>query len=245
MNVRHFVRQSARRFGIDIVRYAPQSHALARRALLLRTYGVDTVLDVGANSGQYGRQLRDLGYGGLIISFEPLRDAYALLQRHAGADPSWTAHNFALGSESRSASINVAANSFSSSLLGMLPAHLDAAPQSAYCGKEAIDVRTLDAIFPTLGVDRQHVWLKVDTQGFEKHVLLGADRSLARIDTVQLEMSLLPLYEGEASFLELYEHMLRRGCEMVSIEPGFVDRRTGRLMQVDGIFHRGTPPAPV
>jgi FkbM family methyltransferase len=238
MSLKHFVRRSVRRFGYDLVRYAPQSHALARRALLLRTYGIETVLDVGANAGQYGRQLRDIGYRGSIISFEPLHDAYAELQNRASADAAWQAFNVGLGRQNGSAQINVAANSYSSSVLGMLPAHLEAAPQSAYRGREEIEVRTLDSMLPRLCPQPRRMWLKIDTQGFERYVLDGAEASLRRIDTVQLEMSLLPLYDGEASFLELYEHLLRRGYEMVSIEPGFVDTRSGRLLQVDGIFHR-------
>ena len=238
MSVRHFVRQAARRLGLDIVRYSPQSHPLARRRLLLSTYRIDTVFDVGANIGQYGRQLRELGYRGRIISFEPLHDAYVRLEQSASADDGWDVFNFALGSENSRADINVAANSQSSSMLAMLPAHLEAAPQSAYRGTEAIEIRTLDSMYASLCPTPGRVLLKVDTQGFEKRVLEGAERSLAQIDTVQLEMSLLPLYDGEASFVELYEHMQRRGYDLVSIEPGFVDARSGRLMQVDGIFHR-------
>lgn len=64
-------------------------------------------------------------------------------------------------------------------------------------------------------------------------------QSLPKIELVQLEMPLTPLYEGESSFSELYDVMRHEGYSLVGLESGCNDPRTGRVLQVDGTFHRG------
>ena len=80
--------------------------------------------------------------------------------------------------------------------------------------------------------------MKVDTQGYESKVLQGAEKSLEQIDTVQMEMSLVPLYEGELLLHDMCMLMSEKGYSLVAIETGFSDPNSGQLLQVDGIFHR-------
>ena len=134
--------------------------------------------------------------------------------------------------------INIAGNSYSSSLLDMLPSHVKSAPKSKYIGKEVIDIRKLDSLFENLCSATKNIYMKIDTQGFERRVLKGAENSLAHIDTVQMEMSLVPLYDGELLFNELYSLMNSKGYVLLSIENGFSDPISNQLLQVDGIFHR-------
>src|SRR2546430_1727331 len=66
-------------------------HFLQRRLTLMKKSGIDLVIDVGANQGQFARTMRDqLGYRGRIVSFEPLTHAFAALLRTAAGDPSWS-----------------------------------------------------------------------------------------------------------------------------------------------------------
>lgn len=234
---KHEVRKLLWKLGIDVTRASESG--TARLGKLLRRYEVDLVLDVGANRGQYGSLLREqAGYRGRIVSFEPLSAPFEALAAHARADGRWEAHRVALGDKDGTETIHVAGNSYSSSLLEMLPAHADAAPGSAYVGAETITVRTLDGWFPELHRGEKNVYLKIDTQGFEAHVLRGARASLAQIPTVQLELSLVPLYAGQKLFDEMVALMREQGYRMVSVEPGFADPRTGELLQADGIFRR-------
>ena len=206
---------------------------------LLRSYSIKTVLDIGANTGQFADHIRnDLGYTNKIISFEPLSSAFALLKAKADKDPYWDVFNVALGDVEGESEINIAGNSYSSSLLDMLPSHLKSAPDSNYTGKEAIAVKTLDTIFDSFDVKTGEIYMKIDTQGFESKVLQGAEKTLQRIHTVQMEMSLVPLYEGELLFDELYSLMKANGYRLVAILPGFSDKNSGQLLQIDGIFHR-------
>jgi FkbM family methyltransferase len=238
MWLRKLIHRIARGIGYDIVGYQPRKHPLARRTKLLESYNINLVLDVGANIGQYGQELREIGYKGKIISFEPLSMAYKVLSDTTKSDDLWVAHNFALGDKEDSAMINVAGNSYSSSLLDILPSHLKSAPESKFIGKEEIQTKTLDSIFPSIHTKTDNVYLKIDTQGFEKNVLKGAGNSLHNIDTIQLEMSLTPLYKDELSFIDMYQLLYQKGYRLVAVEPGFTDEDTGQLLQIDGIFHR-------
>ena len=159
-------------------------------------------------------------------------------ERRASADPLWRIHRMAVGDRDGVATLNLAGNSLSSSLLEMLPAHADSAPESAYVGTEAVPTRRLDGLFESLATAGNAVFLKIDTQGFERQVLEGAAGCLDRIATLQVEMSLVPLYAGAPSFDELLTTLASRGYELVGLEPGFAEPATGRLLQADGLFHR-------
>lgn len=239
MRLKQELRRLARRAGYDVTPFDAKWSPARRRGHLLGFLAVDVVLDVGANAGQYGGELRsDLGYRGRICSFEPLGHAYRDLRTRAADDPAWQTFNFALGDEAGRFTINVADNAESSSILEMLPAHAEAAPESRFVGTEEIEVKRLDEIFDEVARPGDRVWLKIDTQGFERRVLRGAEPTLPRIDTVQVEMSLMPLYEGDTGFFELSRLLVDQGYELFGLEPGFSDPRSGRLLQVDGIFHR-------
>ena len=231
------------RAGLDLVRHRPVPRHLARRAHLLSRFGVTVVLDVGANAGIYAGELRRIGYRGRIVSFEPLSSAFAALAAQAARDPAWEAVNAALGAEQGQAVLNVAANSWSSSLRPMLDVHLAAAPESRFVAEETVRMETLDAVFERYVRPDDRVWLKIDTQGHERYVLAGAAASLPRIDTIELEMSPVGLYEGEALFTEMFEWLAARGYHCVHLHPGLVDPADERLLSLDGCFHR-TPPVP-
>jgi len=226
------------RAGIDVVRHRPVPAHLQRRAHLLSRFGVTVVLDVGANTGIYARELRQIGYRGRIVSFEPLSSAYAALAAHAASDPAWEAVNVAMGAQPGEAVLNVAGNSWSSSVRPMLDAHLSAAPESRYVGTETVRMETIDAVFGRYVRPDDRVWLKIDTQGHERDVLAGAAASLPRIETLQVEMSPVRLYEGEALFTEMYDWLAARGYACVHLEPGLIDPADERLLSLDGYFHR-------
>jgi FkbM family methyltransferase len=198
------------------------------------------VLDVGANTGQYGLLVRSCGHLGPIVSFEPLAAAYEKLTACAASDPLWTvAQRTALGSRVSHATINVAGNSVSSSLLAMSARHLEAEPRSAFIGTEIIDVVALDDCFSRYVAATRGGFLKVDTQGYEMEVLRGAHRSLSEsIDVVQIELSLVPLYEGQPLMLDICNLLKSYGFNLRHIIPGLKHPVSGALLQLDGIFAR-------
>jgi len=238
MNIKHRIKRILWKFGYDISRF-DFNHPVARRKTLLKSYNIQLVLDVGANIGQFSEQMRqDIGYTGAIISFEPLSSEFKLLKEKADNDNNWKAFNYALGDIEQKSTIHIAGNSYSSSILNMLESHEKSAPESKYTGQEIINVKTLDNVMNELSIDETNIYLKIDTQGFESKVLKGAEMSLDRINTVQLEMSLVPLYKDELLFDELYKILYSKGYTLVSLEPGFSDSNSGQMLQCDGIFHR-------
>jgi len=206
-------------------------------ARTLAARGDDTVLDIGANVGQYGLGLRRSGYDGRIISCEPLSGAYAELERRAHRDPHWHPVNAAVGREPGEVDIHVAANSYSSSILEMTQAHLDGAPDSAYVAVERVTVTTVAEVVERFGVDPARTLLKIDTQGYEAEVLAGAGDLLATFDALQLEVSFVELYEGQQLAEETIAVLREHGYRLQSLETGFSDP-SGRLLQADVLVVR-------
>jgi len=239
MRIAQTVRELLWKAGYDISHYNPTLHPLTRKIRLLKSCGIDLVLDVGANRGQFALQMRRVfGYAGRIVSFEPLSSAYKALSVNAQGDANWKVMKCALGDKDGEMKINISANSCSSSLLDIMPSHLDLAPSAKYTGTEVTEVRTLDSLMPTISSGNENIYLKMDAQGYESKIMAGARVSLDRIGTIQLEMSLIPLYRGEAPFGEMYALLTEKGYSLVDISATLADERTGQLLQVDGVFRR-------
>jgi FkbM family methyltransferase len=237
-----FVQNVLRRLGYELHPY-PAPVVLEpedrRRARLIASRAITLLLDVGANTGQFAEKVRATDYRGRIVSFEPLAGAYAQLSERSASDEAWQARRTALGEENGSVDMNVAGNLTSSSLLPMGLRHLESAPQSEYVGTETVATARLESIWEELARPDDRVWLKLDVQGYELHVLRGAESVLDRIDVVQAEMALQHLYEGDSSWRELVAWLEERGFRLAGLEPGFEDPQSGELLQADGIFVRG------
>ncbi len=208
------------------------------RINLLKHFNIDTILDVGANTGQYAYYTRKLGYKNNIISFEPLSSAFSILEKFAKKDSRWQVENAALGDFDGQIEINISLNSQSSSILDMMPEHVKSAPDSVYEGKEQVNIYKLDSIINNYPVDLEKTFLKIDVQGFEQKVLEGAEKALKSIRGLQLELSMIELYKGETLITEMLNIVSDLGFNIYSLEPGFYDKISGQLLQVDGIFYR-------
>jgi FkbM family methyltransferase len=204
----------------------------------LKMNNIQTVLDVGANTGQYGLGLRKAGYKGRILSFEPANMAYHDLKIKALNDKSWQTFNFALGEANGYSSIHISGHSPSSSILPMTLLHINASPGSEYLREEEIEIKTLDSIYDSLGIKSENVFLKVDTQGYEKKVLDGAMKTLSLIKGIQLELSANELYEGEEIYYSICRFIEERNFRLVRIIPGFTHKATHEMLQFDALFFR-------
>ena len=237
MSLRQKLREWLRGRGYDIHRYALELDPAERRRRMLNAAGIDWVLDVGANEGQYASELRRMGYRGRIVSFEPIQEVGVRLRANMAGDEGWEFRALALGAEDGTAPIQVGAETATSSLLKPSDYLVERASHARSVRTEEVKVARLDTIFDPAWRGRR-LWLKLDTQGFEMNVLRGATASLAEVGMVQLELSLRPLYVGEPGFLEVAAWLAERGLELVGLEPGFVEASTGRLLQSDVFFAR-------
>jgi FkbM family methyltransferase len=234
----YLIKRLMRKLGIEIKRYCVNTCDDAKLKRILDRYDIDLVLDVGANSGQYGQKLRHIGYRGNILSFEPLSSAFSQLLHKSRRDAFWSiAPRMAIGNTDGEATINISKNSFSSSMLSILPGHIQAAPESNYIGTEKVPIKTLDALWGSvIPMQFKSVYLKIDVQGYEHFVLEGATRIMSCIRGIQTELSLVPLYEGQKLFDEMIRYLTGFGFEFYSILSGFIDPDTARTLQFDGVF---------
>ena len=232
-----FLKTIARRFGHDIL-HVPTDPIVRQWLDLMHTNQIDLVFDVGANVGQYARRIRALGYAGDIVSFEPMADAYAELRAQASADPRWQTVQTGIGDHDGTGLINVSTNSYSSSLLAMLPLHTDSAPEAVYVRQEPICLQRLDSLIDQFYQPGQNLYVKIDTQGFERQVFDGSRRAFDKIRGFQMELSLQPLYEGETLMQEMLNLLRAEGYTLKLIEGGHKNYETGELLQIEGYFFR-------
>lgn len=225
--------------GIEAHRYHPSSSPLARLMAALSHFNIDLVFDVGANEGQFANELRAGGYSERIVSFEPLSAAYRRLVQTSSDDTAWHVHpRCALGSATGEIELNISGNSVSSSILAMLPTHSKAAPESAYLGRETAPLTTLDQVAPPYLAGANAPFLKIDTQGYEWQVLDGAHATLPMVRGILMELSLVPLYEGQQLWRESIERLEAEGFVLWALQPVFIDPANGRTLQWDGLFFR-------
>jgi FkbM family methyltransferase len=236
------VRPILQRAGVNVTRYTGEPdprYPPVLRNRWLTDLGVNLVLDVGANAGQYVADIRQYGYRGKIISFEPLSSAFEQLKRTSAADGAWEVHHTAIGDSPGEATLNVAGNSTSSSLLPMMESHRSVAPESNYTGGETVQIQTLDGIGSRMIRPQDVVWLKADVQGYELAVLRGAKTLLPRVVGIECEMSLIPLYEGEELIDRVIHEIADIGFRLAMVTEAFYDHRSGRSLQLNGVFLRG------
>ena len=154
----------------------PRSNGQPGLMEFLESRDIDVVFDVGANEGFFGEFLRQEGYRGLIVSFEPLDQVFGALERRASGDSGWEVHRVGLGDTPGAAVINVSEASVFSSLLPHRDAALSFDARSAPERTEKITLDTLDSFAGRFAGRR--CFLKIDTQGYEHQVLCGATATL-------------------------------------------------------------------
>jgi FkbM family methyltransferase len=214
-----------------------------RMATLLAENKVETVLDVGANKGQFGSELVDNDYRGQVVSFEPLPDAHeklvAAANKARAKGKNWiVAPPVAVGAVAKETQFHIAENSISSSLLQMQDLHLDAAPNSRFVRDITVNVRPLHELVDALGIHSNRLFLKIDTQGTEPDVIEGAMPIMDRIVGIKTELSLVELYGGQNLYHKIDALIRDLGFTLWDVVPVFRNLTTGRLLQFDGIYFR-------
>ncbi len=232
------LRRILQRAGFDVRRHDALGSPNLLRRRVLEFHRIELVIDGGANVGQYASKLREHGYAGEIVSFEPASAAFERLERTARGDPRWSCRQEGLAAQRGSGELRLAANSVSSSLLDATPALLACVPGARQAASETVRLVRLDDLAAELGIARRPTLLKLDLQGYELEALRGAQASLATLALVEVEQSLLPLYEGDPTFEQLLEFMRSRRFRVVSIEPNTLDPRSHHVIEVNAMFAR-------
>lgn len=238
-SMKKILRNLAKNFGLEVHRLNSATSYSTQIFSACNKVHANIVFDVGANIGQFAQDLRAVGFAGKIISFEPLTSAYPKLVLAAKRDCSWFIHpRTAIGDVNGEIDINISGNLVSSSILPMMPMHSSAALDSVYVSKERTPITRLDSIADQYLSNDSRLFLKIDTQGYEWHVLDGATNTLMLTHCILIEISLVPLYEGQRLWDDVLDRMKSLGFTLWAIQRGFTDPASGRTLQLDVIFLR-------
>src|SRR5919199_4404161 len=166
-----------------------------------------TVLDVGANVGQFTVAAAKLFPKVQIHDFEPVPECAQTLQKNVAGLGNITVYPFALGDSEGEVAFHI--NSYSlekSSVLPLAHGHLQAFPEAQETKEIMVKVSTLDKVFANVEF-QEPTLLKLDVQGYEPYILRGGVETLKRLDYVVLETSFKPMYEGEVLFMDIVRIM--------------------------------------
>lgn len=210
-SIRDWIRAWARRSrGLEILKIPNLGGFLNHRRC-------DLVIDVGANIGQFGEEVRKLDYKGKLLSYEPLGECFEQLKLKAARDGAWDVRNIALGGHPHQTEINVSKHTVYSSIRELSAVGAQFGADAQVTSKQVIQVTTLDLEMAQSKAERP--FLKIDTQGFEREVLKGAAETLKRCVGVQLELPVDNLYEGVWSFSEAVQFMEKLGFTPAQLLP--------------------------
>jgi FkbM family methyltransferase len=243
--LKELIKNSAKHLGLSISRFPPSDNPPRMRKILMDEFQIDLVLDVGANEGQYAREIREFGYNGRLVSFEPLSAAFEKLKPQAEREAMWEIHNVGLGSEAGESKLYV--DSVFSSLLPLNQSHPTPELWPSRMDKvETIRVATLDGLSDGIFRGGENCWLKIDVQGFELKVLEGARQTLGKVRAIEVEVSLSELYTGQAMMLDVLNFLKGYGFDAINLRPCFGDMPRARTLQLDLILSssNGGPTAP-
>lgn len=237
----NLLRALANRLGYDLFRHARQARIETHLAALLPHLGINVVVDAGANVGQYGRNLRALGYRGRIISYEPLAEVHRALEQAARGDDTWITRPMALGREAGRATIRMSPDTSWSSLRGFSDyGKRRFTEQDRDATTEEIEVVRLDADLPALIADiaDPRIYLKMDTQGFDLEVFGGAEGVLAHIQGLQSEVAFQQIYDEVPNYRTALETFEDAGFAVTGLFSVKRDRKTLHMIEMDCVMRR-------
>ncbi|MCQ9134166.1 FkbM family methyltransferase [Streptomyces hilarionis] len=228
-------RRDERKVQLAAAEYLCTQHVTA----MLELYGVNCVFDVGANTGQYAKRLRTLGYSGRIVSFEPTSETFARLEKAAADDPAWQVYQCGLGREETTAEIHTGWKTMNS-LLSASDYGKGRYSRFAQGATEEIRVRRLaDVMDEALeGIAEPRPFLKMDTQGYDLEVFAGGGERIAQFVGMQSEVAVLKLYEGSPGMGEAVAAYEAAGFGITGMYPVTREATTGRVIEFDCVMMR-------
>ena len=212
--LRHWARRLAWRLGYDVRPFVAMRDPFLRLAALCAHLEVSLVIDAGANGGLWVSDLREAGYQGRVASFEPDPSASAALAARASADPAWTAYPIGLGASRGTVELRLTDDSHFNSFLPQAEPIEQTATRVVHLAR----VERLDEILEVAPGER--IFLKVDVQGYELPVLEGASGIMDRVVGAQVEVSLIPLYEGQPSIRQVISRLESDGLRVAGVING-------------------------
>jgi FkbM family methyltransferase len=220
--------------GVEVKRSQMQGQ---RRGGWLRSLGVRSVIDVGANTGQFATYVAALLPDATIYSIEPLPDCVAQLELLKRKGYKLRVFPYACGASSSVGQFHRSEFSASSSLLPMARRHKELFPFTANGTIIQTQVRRLDDLVTSEDIPAP-LLVKLDVQGFEDRVIHGGKATLARAVVVLTEINFEPLYEQQADFESTYRLLVECGFEFRGMWEQYLNTKTGCPVFGDALFTR-------
>lgn len=198
-------------------------------------YKFETIIDIGANKGQFAARFRVLFPEAWIYSFEPIPEVYDQLSKLFELDAKFKAFNLGLGKQS--GTIDFFQNEFSdsSSALPMKSLHKENFPFTVKEKQIQIKVECLDEVMNSIPVSKP-LLVKIDVQGFEEMVILGGENTIKNASVIIVEVSFCELYEDQIYFNTIYDHFQRLGFTYRGNYGQLLSPIDGSVLQADAIF---------
>lgn len=243
IGIKKLVRTALNRCGIE-VRIARNVRAANRKAWeerwaeqwrFAQRYDIRTVIDVGANTGQFARMIRRVFPDARLLCFEPLKECFRALEQGLAALPPAKGFHLALGSKTNTVEMHRSNFTPSSSILTMADLHKEEWPQSACHSPERVNVARLDDVLVGEDVVRD-VLIKVDVQGYEGEVIRGGEQAIRNAAVAVIETSFRELYNGQPLFDDVYRMMRDLGFAYCGSADQHASHRNGEVMFADAIF---------
>jgi FkbM family methyltransferase len=244
MALTQLLKSGVRHFGYDIIQHPMPDWYLLRAGLseLFETLQINCVIDVGANYGQYGDFLRQIGYKGRIVSFEPVSASFKRLSERTKNSSGWQAYNLAVGATNDVLEMHVMKQDQFSSLLPINSfGNSQFTKEAAVTHTERVNIVPLDSMKDeiTAGLEEPRIYLKMDTQGYDLHVMEGAKTLLPQVLGLQSEISLQPIYTGMPDYLTSFSRLNQLGFSITSLIPVSRDKNL-RVIEFDCLMVRNS-----
>tara|TARA_B100000575_G_scaffold285259_1_gene280322 strand:+ start:267 stop:989 length:723 start_codon:yes stop_codon:yes gene_type:complete len=205
----------------------------------LNNNNINSIIDVGANNGQFAEEIFKNGFNGYVLSFEPLKIEHSnLLDKKIKMKKyNWEiAERCGLGASEKKLEINISGMRQSSSILNISEIHTSLYPKSANIDKEKISIFPLDNFYNKITNMKKNILVKIDTQGYELEILKGAKKTLDYINAIYVEVSLVELYKNQPLFDEILDYVKKAGFSVWSVDQAVGNKETGQTYQLDILF---------
>lgn len=226
--------------GLGVFRAVKKGYSISSFQILegvaVHVKNISTIIDVGANQGQFAIASNNKFPNATIISFEPLPEMYEQFKANVNNNPRITIHNMALGDEAGVIDFYRNEHSHASSALVISDKQKETIPGTSNTTKIQVKVDRLDNVAASWTLHGP-VLLKLDVQGYEKKVLLGAPALLKKIDYLLFETSFVPMYDGEPLFDEMHTFLKDAGFEIMG-PVGFLEGSDNSILQMDLLYRR-------
>ncbi|MDZ7957617.1 MAG: FkbM family methyltransferase [Aulosira sp. DedQUE10] len=224
----------------------PQLFILRQRGVILDTFAIfnkpwihelniATVIDIGANIGQFAISINAVLPKAQIYSFEPIPDCFNQLKASMVGIKNFTAFNLGIGDQTGDLVFQYNTYSESSSFLQMAHLHKTAFPETSDSHPINVKIEKLDVVAQQILLT-EPLLIKIDVQGYEDKVLAGGESTIKRAKLIIIETSFTSLYKDQPLFEDIYSQLKKFGFVYAGTFDQLYNPLNGKILQADSIF---------